>query len=185
MNIDFLEFTYQSTLRIVRLAIHWEVIDVATIEAVEGTVLGALLGIAGALLGTVVGAVLQYWLEKHRWLRDDQTRFREDLYQSCVSIFHHGTFAIAIAEDPEKAFTGAGEPNEHLMKVMEGRSRVNMLGSASLSLAAEEYINVVVAMAEGSRFDDETRQKLGQTATAFVGQTRTELGISIGERPLR
>jgi hypothetical protein len=139
----------------------------------------SLLGIAGTLLGTLAGSGLQFWIERRRWRREDQTRFRNELSQNCVDLYYNATLAISVAENPEQHSDLLGPKEEHLIAVMLAFSRIELLGSASLDRAASEFTDVVLRVAEQGQFDDETRRTHRQALRSFREATRQELGLNL------
>jgi hypothetical protein len=152
------------------------------VEAVVGTTeIISLLGIAGTLLGTLAGTGLQFLIERRRWRREDQTRFRNDLYKACMDLYYHTHVAVTIAGDPEDpvAEEHFGAKEDHFEPVAENYSRIKMLGSTSLEQAASDFYVAFVDIVEEGKTGEETERTYRQARTSFVDEARVELGVEI------
>ena len=138
------------------------------------SLLGIVGGIVGTLLGTLAGTAFRFWVEKRRWNREDQTRFRDDLYQACMKLDHHAQYAVAYAVADDKNTSKA-----HVDDFVENYHRFTMLGSTPLVGVAEELYDLTAFILDKNKTDEETRSKHQQTRESFREKTRAEPGIRI------
>ena len=143
----------------------------------------SLLGIAGTLLGTLAGTGLQFVIERRRWRREDQVRFRNDLYNACLAFFYHANTAIirlsnrGDSESQDSEIAGPLIP--HLQELLVNRSRIAMLGSKSLNDAAFRFHAVADKLDQGAPFTAAIKREYDEARTAFIDEVRKELSVEI------
>jgi len=149
----------------------------------------SLLGIAGTLLGTLAGIGLQFLIEGRRWRREDQTRFRDDLYTACMNLYYRGQHAVERPETQELIdaadYAGmgaefAGADKDALVEALwKATTRITLLGSTTLRDATEDFVEAVVPIVLEGKADEERHRSYQGASERFLHAARTELGVDI------
>jgi len=149
----------------------------------------SLLGIVGTLLGTLTGTGLQFLIERRRWRREDQTRFRIDLYTACMNLYYRGQHAVERPETQELidsadyAGVEAGFTDARKEAVVEAfwkaTTRITLLGSTTLRNATEKFVVAVTAIVYEGKADEERYRSYQKATERFLHAARAELGVDI------
>jgi len=149
----------------------------------------SLLGIVGTLLGTLAGIGIQFLIEKRRWRREDQTRFRDDLYTACMNLYYRGKHAVERPETQEfldagdyaglgAEFTGA-DKDALVEALWKATTRITLLGSTTLRVATEHFVEAVVPFVLEGEADEERYRSYQRASDRFLHAARTEIGVDI------
>ncbi len=149
----------------------------------------SLLGIVGTLLGTLAGTGLQFFIEKRRWRREDQTRFRIDLYAACMNLYYLGKHAVERPETPAldlwdsaaegtSEFTGA-DKDALVEALWRATTRITLLGSTTLQGATQHFVEAVIPIVHEGKADAKRYRYYQEASERFLRAARAELGVEI------
>ena len=150
----------------------------------------SLLGIVGTLLGTVAGTVLQFLIKKQRRRRrEDQTRFRTDLYAACMNLYYLGKHAVERPETPTlglwdsdgegtSEFTGA-DKDVLVEALWRATTRITLLGSTTLHDATQHFVEAVIPIVHEGEADEERRRYYQGASDRFLRAARAKLGVEL------
>jgi hypothetical protein len=142
------------------------------------TELLAVVGIAGTLLGTLVGVAATLYLEVGRRRREDRTRFHSDLYQHCVELY------VASILWADRMHLAAGRPDYDewslIDRLMTAYAHVRMVAGPELMEAAARLVNQCI---EHDPADDPENKELSKAVEdvreGFADAAHNEFGVPI------
>ena len=145
------------------------------------TELIAVVGIAGTLLGTLVGVGATFFVEVSRWRRDDHARLHSELYKRCAELYNASVLLVVWAQMPDLS---AAQPDQTewslINKLLTASTHIRLVANRELSDAAVTLLNKCLEFdtADDPR-DEELNKTLEDARDAFAEIASKELGVKI------
>ena len=146
-------------------------------DATISQIIAASAGITGTVIGSVIGWLATWKLEKRRWKREDETRYHERRL-AVYTMFHRRANQVL-----SRVTLNAGIPDPEYDGYLFATSEAMLIASTSVRRCIDEAVGLINPMFIPGFAGNRAQQNLDCVAkiTEFLGEARSELSVDLAE----